>query len=204
MEKKDIERYLADWGWRIEKDEVGDKSAYLSLIDKEISIGWTLRGLYRRATHKTTYKLTLTPSISTKEFSKIFNNIHNKPPFYNFRHILTNLQHYSLEELEINVEHLQRLTDEAVAWAKAQDIENILNKHASLPTDTFGSNPLKLLTSLVLLGDVKKLKYFKDSFEKGERLGFVPYITKDYINRAYSAALERENKCNNFETNLDP
>jgi len=39
-----------------------------------------------------------------------------------------------------------------------------------------------------LLGDVAKLKSYQTSFVAGDRLGFVNYVTKDYIDRAVALA----------------
>ena len=47
--------------------------------------------------------------------------------------------------------------------------------------------------ALALLGDIAKLKSYQASFEGGDRLGFVPYVTKGYIDRAVSLAEELEN-----------
>ena len=48
--------------------------------------------------------------------------------------------------------------------------------------------PMRHLAALALAGDVAKLKSYQASFEAGDRLGFVPYITKDYIDRAVALA----------------
>jgi len=186
MEKKDIARHLASWGWQVKVDNVGDTSAELSLPDREVSLLWSLRGLYRRETGKRTQKLGISPSISTIEFSKIYSDIGNRKA--SFAYMLTYRNSISREETDITIGQLQTLADEAVTWAKSHDLNTCLQKHAYSPRDR-GTGPLLHLTSLVILGEVEKLKHYQTSFEKGDRLGFVPYITKDYIDRAYKQAL---------------
>lgn len=70
------------------------------------------------------------------------------------------------------------------------EILQALHDHAALPTDAPGARPIWHLAALALLGDVAKLKPYQASFEAGDRLGFVPYITKDYIDRAVTLAEE--------------
>ena len=48
------------------------------------------------------------------------------------------------------------------------------------------------LAALALLGRTAKLKSYQASFAAGNRIGFVNYITKDYIDRAVALA-EEEN-----------
>ena len=57
-----------------------------------------------------------------------------------------------------------------------------------MPTDAPGAQPLWHLGALAVLGDVKTLKAYQASFAADDRLGFVNYITKDYINRALALA----------------
>ncbi|MFV9439627.1 DUF6990 domain-containing protein [Pseudomonas aeruginosa] len=44
--------------------------------------------------------------------------------------------------------------------------------------------PLRHLAALAIAGDVSCLANSQFSFEQGDRLGFVPYITQDMIERA--------------------
>lgn len=48
------------------------------------------------------------------------------------------------------------------------------------------------LAALALLGRTAKLKSYQASFAAGNRIGFVNYITKDYIDRAVALA-EKQN-----------
>ena len=187
MDKKDISEHLTSWGWQVKKDNVGDKSGNLSLPDREVRVDWTIRGSYRRKTQK----IVLSPAISTIDFSKMACHIYGTKS-YEVWPMQVLLNGPSREEETINVDHLKAVSEEAIAWAKSQDLNVCLKKYANLPTDASGNAPLKHLTSLALLRDLGTLKHYQDSFENGDRLGFVPYIKKDFIYRAYEAALARE------------
>ncbi|MDN3719635.1 hypothetical protein QW131_11790 [Roseibium salinum] len=67
-------------------------------------------------------------------------------------------------------------------------MDKALRDHAALPTNAPGARPIWHLAALALLGDVAKLKFYQASFEAGDRLGFVNYVTKDYIDRTVSFA----------------
>jgi len=70
------------------------------------------------------------------------------------------------------------------------DLAEALDLNINLPTDSKGSAPLLHLAALAILGRVDRLKSYRTSFETGDRLGFVPYITKDFIDRAVVLAEE--------------
>ena len=52
-----------------------------------------------------------------------------------------------------------------------------------------GARPVWHLAALVVLGDLEKLKFYQASFEAGDRLGFVKYITKNYIDSAVASVV---------------
>ena len=91
---------------------------------------------------------------------------------------------------EILEMHVRQASDEAIAWAQEQDLGKALRGHAALPTNAPGARPIWHLAALALLGGVAKLKSYQVSFEAGDRLGCVNYVTKDYIDRAVFLAEE--------------
>ncbi|MGJ8525107.1 hypothetical protein LMG33818_000815 [Halomonadaceae bacterium LMG 33818] len=82
------------------------------------------------------------------------------------------------------------MSEEAIRWAKQQNVYDCIVEWAKKPTTVVGSAPVKHLTALAMLGRVDILEHYNQSFEKGDRLGFVPYITQDYIKRALDKAYE--------------
>ncbi|RMQ97899.1 hypothetical protein ALP94_02834 [Pseudomonas savastanoi pv. glycinea] len=76
------------------------------------------------------------------------------------------------------------MSESAISWARSQNIESGLMFYRNLPTDSKGAMPLRHLAALAIAGDVERLDGYKKSFEVGDRLGFVPYITDAMIDRA--------------------
>ena len=76
-------------------------------------------------------------------------------------------------------------------WALAQDLAAVKKRLRGLPTDSIGIKPLKHLSALAEAGEVETLRSYADAFARGDRLGFVPYITEDYIARALEIAKEK-------------
>ncbi len=89
---------------------------------------------------------------------------------------------------EILEKHVRQASASAIAWAKEQDLEKALHERTELPTNSPGTFPVQHFAALALTGDVDRLKSYLESFDAGDRLGFVPYITRDYIVRALELA----------------
>jgi len=182
MTKKHVLKLLESWGWQIRRDEVGDYFAKLQLSDREVSVAPNWRRLIGE------YKFSLLPSVMTEEFSYISDNIHDSRVG---ARLVTMWNALKIQKVNITDDDIKSLADQALDWARAQSLQDALEKHAALPTDAKGVRPVYHLSSLVILGDIETLEYYKSCFEQGDRLGFVPYITKDYIDRAYALALKR-------------
>ncbi|MHA6044579.1 DUF6990 domain-containing protein, partial [Pseudomonas aeruginosa] len=86
--------------------------------------------------------------------------------------------------VDFSLDDVVRLSQSAISWASAQDIEKGLAAYRALPTNSKGAMPLRHLAALAIAGDVSCLANYQFSFEQGDRLGFVPYITQDMIERA--------------------
>ncbi len=52
----------------------------------------------------------------------------------------------------------------------------------------FGSGPLHHLAALAVSGQERVLKDIRVRFEQGDKSGFLPYITTDYVDRALEIA----------------
>ena len=91
----------------------------------------------------------------------------------------------------ITEETIAKIAREFSDWALAQDLDAVKERLRGLPTDSVGYYPLMHLAALAEAGDVETLQSYADAFARGDRLGFVPYITEDYIARALEIAKER-------------
>lgn len=176
MKTKDVTPILKSLGWKAFTDEVGDKYALFELSDRIVSI---IYGLSRLRDEQ---QLLVMRSTSTDAFSNACAKICPRDGTYTPLVIPWKNPHSRAPE--ISEEHVRQASDEAIAWAQEQDLDEALRDHAALPTNAPGARPVWHLAALALLGDVAKLKSYQASFEAGDRLGFVNYVTKDYIDRA--------------------
>lgn len=171
----------AELGWRAGKDEVGDRFCVMELDDRQVLVIPTVR---KASDH---LRVTLMPSISTEEFSAAVSFISGDrargghEPIIASRQPPSKLPHLLREDV-------MRLTEEAVSWARSQDVAKGLEAYRNLPTDSKGAMPLRHLAALALAKDIERLESYRSAFERGDRLGFVPYIDKGMIDRAVALA----------------
>ena len=162
-------------GWSCEADEVGDRFCTMAVNDKVVRIFPTIG---KRSDH---FRVTFMPSISSKEFSEVVSFIFGE----GVKHdpvIVSNELPEKLVGLSEN--DVLRLSDKAISWAHAQSLETGLAAYRNLPTDAKGAMPLRHLAALAISGEVSRLESYRKSFGQGDRLGFVPYITTEMLDRA--------------------
>lgn len=178
---KEILPILQQIGWKCGKDEAGDYHCWIENDGRQVQV---IPFIGKRFDH---YRVSLMPSVSTKAFSaavaQIFGRSNGHEPI--------TVSNFGVEKIPgVPKEDVIRIAQDALAWASAQDVEAGLAAYRALPTDAKGAMPLRHLASLVLAGDVERLQSYRRSLDKGDRLGFVPYITTDMIERAISIAQE--------------
>ena len=181
--KKEIMLAFKGLGWKTGRDSVGDSTCQYMLEDRNLHA----MPVFRKLSNKIVFAVDA--SVSTAPFSKaeseIYGEKNNHAPI-----IISEYRDFAIEKPEITLEDVRTLSDNMIAWAKAQNIELGLKKYRELSTDAKGALPVRHLAALALRGDLKKLKQYQAAFEKGDRLGFVPYITLEMIERAVKIAEE--------------
>jgi hypothetical protein len=180
MNKNDLCKQLELIGWQIEKDEVGDRVASYDLPDRQVRIIPDIRRI------RGEQQLAASPTLSTDKFSDVCAKIAADRSSYT--PLIRAWKGTKLKVPEVQIEHVVHLSDEAIDWAKKQDLPAALFEHADLPTTAPGAQPIWHLASLAILGHMSKLRSYHSSFATGDRLGFVNYITIDYIERALEQA----------------
>ncbi len=172
-------------GWDLSRDETGARFASFQLSDREVMAGYGVRQLLEQQV------LWLSPFVATEAFSNacagICADLRDSEPIV-----------FAQDKPRISVpqvldQHVRQASEKAIAWAQEQDLDLALREHAALPTSSSGVLPVWHLAALVLIGDVERLKSYLKSFDAGDRLGFVPYITRDYIFRALQLAEDLHN-----------
>lgn len=182
MKTKDVAPILKALGWKAFTDEVGDKYTHYDLPDRVVQIIYGVR----KAPDHQEFESTL--SLSAWPFSKACSTIRGRGGSYS--PLVRAWTGIHIRAPEILEEHVRQVSEEAITWAEAQDIDKALRDHAALPANAPGARPIWHLAALALLGDVARLKSYQARFEAGDRLGFVNYVTKDYIDRAVAFAEE--------------
>lgn len=175
---------LEGLGWRCGKDEVGDYFCLMDIGNAQVQI---IPDIGKRSSH---FRVSFMPSVSTKNFTAavafIFGEARDYVPIIVSNNVPEKIVDFSLDDVV-------RLSQGAVSWASAQDIEKGLAAYRALPTNSKGAMPLRHLAALAIAGEADRLASYQRSFEQGDRLGFVPYITAEMIDRAL--LLARDSEC---------
>lgn len=98
---------------------------------------------------------------------------------------------------ELREKHVREVSDEVISWGKRQDIGDALEVCAKAPTRPADASPclvqpIRHLAALALLGDARRLKFYQESFDAGDRPDFLLPMTRDFIDRALALA-QRKN-----------
>ncbi|MFC6656755.1 DUF6990 domain-containing protein [Roseibium salinum] len=179
MKTKEVTQLLKTLGWHTYTDEVGDKFSLFHLPDRVVDLGYGIRKYGREQQLEADVTASTEASCGCKAID---------PGHRRYAPLVRRRRGLCYQVPAITEEHVRRASDESIAWAQAQDLDKALRDHAALPTNAPGARPIWHLAALALLGDVAKLKFYQASFEAGDRLGFVNYVTKDYIDRTVSFA----------------
>ncbi|MFI8982640.1 DUF6990 domain-containing protein [Ectopseudomonas khazarica] len=175
MKESELVSIMEEQGWTCKKDEVGDCFCIIVVDNIQIQV---IPFIGKRADH---FRVSLAPSISSREFSEAVGFIYGEGRDYS-PIIFSNEPPKKLASL--SAEDVLQLADEAISWALSQSLEDGLTAYRGLPTAAKGAMPLRHLAALAITGDVERLEGYKQSFAEGDRLGFVPYITVDMVDRA--------------------
>lgn len=78
-----------------------------------------------------------------------------------------------------------------IDWARTADLEPGISALLDKDANSTGIMPTYHLAALAATGGVEVLQGYADSFAAGDRAGFVPYITADYVIAALEFARQR-------------
>ncbi|TXR48436.1 DUF6990 domain-containing protein [Phyllobacterium endophyticum] len=186
MLQNDIVLAFKELGWQTGKDEGGDNFAILDLGDILLQTIPRLRPITGGKT------LDYGGSISTPEFTNTVAKIFSRKEFH--ASLIVGWELKPLRQPDFTFEDIRALSTRLIEWAKSQDVDAALKRLRESRTDSKGTEPLYHLAALALAGDVDKLDYYQRSFEAGDRLGFVPYISKEMIDRAVEIAKDTSSR----------
>ncbi len=176
MKEKDVVSILKGQGWVCSKDEIGDYFCVAN-IGGGVNVQ-VIPSVRKRSDH---FRVSLMTSVSTTEFSEAVAFVQGEGAGYS--PVIVSAA--PPEKLcSFSSEDVLRISEKAISWARSQNIESGLMVYRNMPTDAKGAMPLRHLAALAVAGDVERLECYRKSFEMGDRLGFVPYITAAMIDRA--------------------
>lgn len=182
MQQKEVFEAFRELGWTLARHD-GERVCLKNFSDRVLSIVPQLRKMSDKQ------KLNTNPSVSTDEFSAFCTKISERPK--SGEPLAVDLSaEATFYSPSFSLADLKKIDKKLSSWAQTQDLNKSLADLIELPTDAVGALPLRHLAALAITGDVEKLKSYQASFEVGDRLGFVPYVTKDYIDRAVKLAEE--------------
>ncbi|WP_404978454.1 DUF6990 domain-containing protein, partial [Bartonella sp. ML71XJBT] len=95
---------------------------------------------------------------------------------------------YTVSGVKLDEGKLKQICTDILEWADRQNVNQIIYDYAALSPDSEYDLIIRHFIALILVGDVEKLKSYKENFRKGNSLGFVKGITKYTIDNALTLA----------------
>ncbi|WP_455475102.1 DUF6990 domain-containing protein [Bartonella sp. B30(2025)] len=172
-----IDEQLKAIGWTVYRDKNYERNAYFLEKDRLINIVYSLN------TEGETPLIACKASFSTLGFSTAHREIFLDMPQYTPLKEADDV--YKLSYSEIEAGKLNQTCTDILSWANQQNVNQIIYDYAALPTNSDYELAVHHLIALVLIGDVEKLKFYMDSFNAGNRLGFAEGITQSLINQFF-------------------
>ncbi len=170
-----ITEQLETMGWTIYCDKECNYNAYFIGKDRLINI------VYHSDTKGKKPIIIFKASLSTLSFSTAYRDIF--PTRSQYTSIKEAEDIYTVSYISIDESKLKQICECILNWAHQQNVQQVISDYAALPTDSDIELVERHLIALVLIGDTKKLKFYKESFRTGDHLGFAVEITKDLVNR---------------------
>lgn len=184
----DVNKVLKSLGWQISLRNKGGFSINFSLPDRILTLVPMIQSYTEISKNIVIFReeeLKAKLFLSTKLFNEAFSIVANHFPNTS---LVCSGEWPRIEVTKLRDEHVHQISNEAIAWAKRQDIVKALEEYAVASPKTFLARQIEHLTALALLGDTPRLRSYRESFERGDRLGFSDFVTEDFILRALTLA----------------
>ncbi|WP_273783974.1 DUF6990 domain-containing protein [Bartonella sp. AU15XJBT] len=175
-----IAEQLKAMGWTVYRDKNYERNAYFIGKDRLINI------MYSLDMEEEAPIVAFKASLSTLGFSTAHRHIFpDKPQYIALKEAE---EVYTVSGAELDEGKLKEICADILEWADRQNVNQIIYDYAALPTNSELNLVLRHFVALVLIGDIEKLKFYKESFRAKNRLDFVDYITKYDIDNALTLA----------------
>ncbi|WP_208433235.1 DUF6990 domain-containing protein [Bartonella taylorii] len=171
---------LKRMGWTVYRDKNYERNAYF------ISKGRIINIVYRSDIKGETPIVVFKASLSTLGFSTAHRDMFPRLPQYIALKEAEEV--YTLSGAELDEGKLKKISADILEWADRQNVNQIIYDYAALPTNSEAHLVARHFIALILIGDIEKLKFYKESFRAKNHLGFVEGITKYTIDNALTLA----------------
>ncbi|WP_375681468.1 MULTISPECIES: DUF6990 domain-containing protein [unclassified Bartonella] len=171
---------LKRMGWTVYRDKNYDRNAYFVSKDRIINI------MYNLQSDEEEPIVVFKASLSTLGFSSAHKEIfYNMPQYIALKEAE---EVYTVSSTELDRGKLKEICTDILEWADRQNVNQIIYDYAAFSPDSELDLVARHLIALVLIGDVEKLKSYKENFRKGNSLGFVEEISKYRIDNLLTLA----------------
>lgn len=174
MKKSQLYELISDAGW-IKVDDT-DTFFVFDLGDRTAKISPALRR------SGVSQYVELNEKLAVKEFDDAIRRITGEDSQI-FRALKKRRPPTKLTTVNLKKATLEGELAQIVTWARGLEIVEELERFAGYSTSVSSGAAIAHLAALALLGQRNQLECYLDSFESGEDLGFVPYVTKDKLAR---------------------
>ncbi|WP_375667045.1 DUF6990 domain-containing protein [Bartonella sp. AC326YNZD] len=170
-----IVEQLKTMGWTTYRDKNYNYNAYFISKDRLINIVYSLEREGKELI------ITFKASLSTLSFSTIYRDIF--PTRSQYTSIKEAEDIYTISDIAMKQGKLKQVCADIFEWTHQQNVQKIISDYAVLSPNNEADLAERHLVALILMGDVKTLKFYKESFRVGKHLDFSEEITKDLMNR---------------------
>ncbi|EJF86347.1 hypothetical protein MCW_00243 [Cardidatus Bartonella washoeensis 085-0475] len=175
-----VTEQLKEMGWTVYRDKNYNRNAYFVSKDRIINI------MYNLQSDEEELIVAFKASLSTLSFSTAYREIfYNMPQYIALKEAE---EVYTVSSTELDEGKLKQISANVLEWADQQNVNQIIYDYVAFPPDSELDLVARHLIALVLIGDVEKLKSYKENFRKGNPLGFVEEISKYRIDNLLTLA----------------
>ncbi len=175
-----VAEQLKEMGWTVYRDKNYNRNAYFVSKDRIINI------MYNLQSDEEEPIVVFKASLSTLSFSTAHREIfYNMPQYIAIKEAE---EVYTVSSTELDEGKLKEICTDILEWADRQNVNQIIYNYVAFPPDSELDLVARHLIALVLIGDVEKLKSYKENFRKGNPLGFVEEISKYRIDNLLTLA----------------
>lgn len=175
-----VAEQLKQMGWIVYRDKNYHRNAYFISKDCIINIMYSLQSDEEEPI------VAFQASLSTLGFSTAHRHIF--PDKSQYTVLKEREEVHTLFNSEIEEDKLKQICTNILEWADNQNTNQIIYDYAASSPNSELCIAVRHLIALILIGNVKKLKFYKESFQRKNHLGFAGCFTKYDIDNALSFA----------------